>query len=570
MKLISKYYSNLTVKKKLGYSFSYLYLILSLIVAVGLTGFVNLDSKIKQFYSGPYEIESSILNSQISLQKIENYINRAYLAKQENAVKKYISMAEDEMEQLESLINIIDNNMELLTKNSEVKEISSLKTEMEKANRYRSNILEKALNGEKDEFYETYKNDYAPILDHISTELDSINMISMNYANSYVKRANMTTNLSIMIYLLLVVIGFIGVIIIGKVLIKGITEPINIIKNAMKEVSEGNLSVELDYHTKDEFNELCVNIMETINQLKAYIYNITKTLDTIAQKDMTGAVLIDFKGDFAPIKVSLTQITDYFNQILLNVRMAGVHIQEGADQIATTSYKVSQGASSQTNSIASLKDKISIMVDQVSQNSISTGRINDLTIDMEEKAKTGTKYMSSLVKAMEDIIKHTDNITQIINVINEIADQTHLLSINASIESARAGELGKGFGVVAGETRNLAIQCTNATQNTTELIDSCVVAMKEGFNVVKETEENFRQILSAIINSKESLDSIYIATKEEKDELRGILTYIEDLLKVVEENSSLAEESLATSEEFLSQSDILQALLEGFTLVEDL
>lgn len=570
MKLISKYYSNLTVKKKLGYSFSYLYLILSLIVAVGLTGFVNLDSKIKQFYSGPYEIESSILNSQISLQKIENYINRAYLAKQENAVKKYISMAEDEMEQLESLINIIDNNMELLTKNSEVKEISSLKTEMEKANRYRSNILEKALNGEKDEFYETYKNDYAPILDHISTELDSINMISMNYANSYVKRANMTTNLSIMIYLLLVVIGFIGVLIIGKVLIKGITEPINIIKNAMKEVSEGNLSVELDYHTKDEFNELCVNIMETINQLKAYIYNITKTLDTIAQKDMTGAVLIDFKGDFAPIKVSLTQIADYFNQILLNVRMVGVHIQEGADQIATTSYKVSQGASSQTNSIASLKDKISIMVDQVSQNSISTGRINDLTIDMEEKAKTGTKYMSSLVKAMEDIIKHTDNITQIINVINEIADQTHLLSINASIESARAGELGKGFGVVAGETRNLAIQCTNATQNTTELIDSCVVAMKEGFNVVKETEENFRQILSAIINSKESLDSIYIATKEEKDELRGILTYIEDLLKVVEENSSLAEESLATSEEFLSQSDILQALLEGFTLVEDL
>lgn len=562
-------FMNLSIRKRLGLTFGFIGMITLLIVIIGLFGFINLNSKVALFYSGPYKLEESVLNAQISIQKIENNINKAYMTKQDNLIKKYIDLAEEQHGKLENSIKIIDQNIEVLTNTPETEGISSLKNEIDKGARYRKNIVESAGKGDREAINSIYKNDYSPILNHISEELDAIALTSLDYAKIYIKDANFRTIVSLSIFAVLLLIGIVGALYIFKVVISSIIMPVEAIKDTMEEVSKGNLNVDLMYDSKDEFGVLCDSIRTTIFGLKEYINNITMVLNTLASKDMTAKVEIEYKGDFQPIQEALAQITVYLGDFLYKVKAAGIEVHEGAEHIAISAGEISNGAVRQTDSITLLRKHIQEIVEQVNENSNHTSYVTELSSTTENRAIEGSEYMRSLVNAMEAITSHTSKISDVIRVIDEIAEQTNLLSLNASIEAARAGEAGKGFAVVASEIGKLANQCTKATKSTSDLIKSSINAIREGGIVAKETEQKFQSILESTMNTKEYMESIYSSALAEKDKLQRIMEYSDHLIETVEENSAAAEESLATSEEFLSQAEILQELLEGFILPED-
>lgn len=570
MNKINRQYSDLPIRKKIGYTFLYVGVLSVLIVIIGLVGFINLDAKINEFYKGPYKIEESVLSAQASLQKIENYTNRAYMSKKTNTMKKYINMSEEEHKKLEKHIKTIDQNMEVLTKKSESKGILSLKTEIEKGTRYREKIVASAMNGDGEELLSVYKNDYVPILDHIATELDGISVISTAYASKFIQDANIATIVSLVFFAVILVAGIVGCIYILRIVISSITKPVNEIKIAMQEIAQGNLDVKLECNSKEELGELCNAIRETVFQLKDYIGNITVILNSIANKDMTAQIETEFKGDFAPIKDSLGKITLHLSDMLYHVKTTGTQIHVGAEQLARSSGEVSDGALTQSNSITSLTNQVKTIVEHVSYNTQNANQVKDISLQMEERAKEGSEYMESLVIAMNAITLHTGKIFDVIKVIKEIAEQTNLLSLNASIEAARANEHGKGFAVVAAEIGKLATQCTDATVVTTELINSSIRAINEGSVVAKETEIKFDAILESTTDTKKVVETICGATSEEKILLEELLVYTEKILDVVEQNSAYAEESLATSEEFVSQADLLRDMLEEFTLNEDI
>lgn len=569
MEKIRKKFINLPIKKRLGASFFYVGIITLLIVVIGLLGFINLNSMLVQFYDGPYKLEESVLNAQISIQKIENNINRAYMSKQEDTIIKYINLAEAEHMKLEDSIGIIDRNLEVLTNTPETKNIISLNTEIAKGARYRKGILESGMKGDRESMNRIYKNDYFPILNHISEELDAIAGTSLEYANSYIKKANVRTVGNLSIFVILLLLGVIGSVYIFRIVIQSITKPVDAIKLAMQEVSQGNLSVDLDYYSNEELGELCNAIRTTIYQLKVYINNITMVLNTIANKDMTGQVKIEYKGNFSPIKESLEQITRYLGDVLYKVKASGNEVHEGAEHLAISAGEVSNGAVSQMESITLLRKEIIEVVEQVDLNCHNARDAKELSLITEEKALEGSEYMKSLVNAMEAITSHTGKISEVIHVIDGIADQTNLLSLNASIEAARAGAAGKGFAVVAAEIGKLASECAKATKSTSSLINSSIYAIKEGGIVARDTKEKFYEILESTIKSKEFMESIYNATLTEKDKLQEIMQFSDHLLEGVQENSASAQESLATSEEFLSQAEILRDLLQEFNLPEE-
>ena len=569
MKKIKDRFIHLPIGRRLGVTFCFTYSITLLIVIIGLLGFVNLNSKVSLFYAGPYKLEESVLNAQISIQKIENNINKAYMSKQDNAMKKYIESAEEEHTKLENSIKVIDENIEILTNTPETKGILSLKNEIDKGVRYRKNIVECASRGDREEINSTYRNDYAPILKHISEELDAIALTSLDYARLYIKDANSRTTISLSFFVALLVIGMIGSLYIFKIVIRSIIQPVEVIKEAMKEVSEGNLNIDLSYHSNDELGALCDSIRTTILQLEEYIKNITMVLNTLADKDMTARIDIEYKGDFHPIKESLEQITIYLGDFFHGVKAAGIEVHEGAEHLAVNAGEVSKEAVCQADAITLLTNNIREIVEQVNENTRKTEYITELALSTEQKATEGNESMRTLVNAMEAITSHTSKISDIILVIDEIAEQTNLLSLNASIEAARAGETGKGFAVVASEIGKLANQCAKATKSTSELIKSSIGAIKEGAVVAKDTQEKFQTILESMMDTKEYMESIYNSTMAERDELHHIMESGNQLLETVEENSASAEEGLAASEEFLSQAEILKELLDEFILPEE-
>lgn len=563
---IKEKYINLSIHKKLKYTFFYMGIIAMLIVMIGLAGFINLDSKVNQFHSGPFTLDSNVLKAQISLQKIENNINRAYMAKQANTMVKYINQEEAEFEKFVASVNVIDKNINKLTNTKETKDIKSLRTEIEKGTRYREMIVQSAKNGNKDELYDTYKNDYAPILDHISTELDLISVTSLTYAEQFTKDANISTLINLIFYGILLLIGIFGTVFILKIVIDSITKPVKAINEAMEKVALGDLTVDFDINSKDELGILCKSIQSTIEQLHKYIYSVTSVLNAMANKDLTVEVEIVYMGDFIPMKVSLEQITKYFNEVLQKVKNSFEVINEGADQISSSSKELSFGATKQAESIALLREKIQNIVLQLNENEMNTLRMTNLSSDTKNRAEEGSNYMQSLVIAMKDIASHTNQILEIIVIINDIAEQTTLLSLNASIEAARAGENGKGFSVVADEIGKLAGQCTEATKSTEVLIKNCISSIKEGEAIVKETDIQFRQILDASNNSSDFVTFMKESSEKEKEALVEILSFAENLMRIVDENNASAQENLATSEAFVSQAEMFRGLLEGFTL----
>jgi methyl-accepting chemotaxis protein len=567
MNKLKEKFDNLSIQKKLKNTFFFIGIITFIIVVTGLFGFIHLDSKINQFHSGPYTLDSNVLKAQISLQKIVNNINRAAMAKQTNTMEKYIAQGEEEFKKFESSVDIIDKNIELLTKTKETKNIKSLRTEIDKGTRYREAIVESAKSGNNEEIYNIYKNDYAPILDHIESELDLISETSNQYAVSFIHEANISTYLSLGIFLILLITGVLGASYITNIVTVSITRPIDIINEGMKRVATGDLSTELKINNTDELGILCNSIEDTIQQLQKYIFSVTTVLNSMANKDMTVKDDTEFIGDFIPMKESLDEIRNYFNDILQNVKESFVVINDGAEQIAISSRELSVGATKQADSIGLLKEKIQSIFYQINKNTDNAKHMRSLSIDTMSRAEEGSEFMKSLVRAMKAITTHTSEILEVIAVIDEIAKQTELLSLNAAIEAARAGENGKGFAVVSDEIKKLAEQSSKATKSTEVLIKNCIQSVKEGESLVDETGLKFKSIVEATMNTAEFVEIIQKASETEKESLQEILEFAENLMMIVDENTASSEESLSTSEAFVEQAERLHSLLEGFQLV---
>jgi methyl-accepting chemotaxis protein len=123
--------------------------------------------------------------------------------------------------------------------------------------------------------------------------------------------------------------------------------------------------------------------------------------------------------------------------------------------------------------------------------------------------------MGEMLAAMQEIKASGDNITSIIQAINDITEQTNLLALNAAIEAARAGESGRGFAVVADEVRSLAIRSANAAQQVAKLVQSSSAKTAVGVNVANKTSDSLRQIVSSAEELSALVESISLASQEQ-------------------------------------------------------
>jgi methyl-accepting chemotaxis protein len=174
--------------------------------------------------------------------------------------------------------------------------------------------------------------------------------------------------------------------------------------------------------------------------------------------------------------------------------------------------------------------------------------------------------MRDMVAAVEAINQASQNISQVIKEIDNIAFQTNILALNASVEAARAGQHGKGFAVVAEEVRNLSTKSADAAKNTGSLIADSVEKASLGARIAKETAASLAEIVSGIGESSEIISEIAISSEAQTTGINQINSGIEQVALVVQQNSATAEESAAASEELSGQSAMLNGLIAQFKL----
>lgn len=343
--------------------------------------------------------------------------------------------------------------------------------------------------------------------------------------------------------------------------------PIYSISQKVTKLAEGDLSVQFDEETvTDEISTLTISLNNTITQLHAYIDDIRHVVSNVANGNLTVHQHVNYKGDFISIRDSLTNIQDTLSLTLTDILKNTQSVSDFSIQVQQSTEQVAEGATSQSIAVSDLRDNIHIIskkLHEVEQNAIEA---TDLSKSANQHLFTGEQKMQQLTDAMENINRTSDQIGSIINTINDLAEETNLLSLNASIEAARAGEAGRGFAVVADEISKLANASAKASANIGTLIQSSKEAVKQGKDIAAETALALKTGVENFLISEEKLLEITDSVKEQTIVITGISNNAEQISTIIETTAAASEETAAVSEEMIERSHVLMKSVKQFKL----
>ena len=390
---------------------------------------------------------------------------------------------------------------------------------------------------------------------------------TMSFAEFY-----STVFLMIIALLVIFILGILLIIFSIRRSASNLTRPILELNHTAQQLAAGDLDVELHISAEDEIGELGHSIGETVNRLKEYIVYIDEMAEVLAQL-ADGKLNIELKndylGEFQKLKVALLNISDSMSEVMEHILTSAGEVSSGATELANASQILAEGAGAQAAAVEELVANTISVEEQVKQNQkdaeVSAKETERVTTMMEQNQDK----MSRMMEAVSKIHETSRQVVGIIQTIEEIADQTNLLSLNASIEAARAGEAGKGFAVVADEIGKLAMESSKAANMTRDLIGVSMEEIDRGSAIAKGVMTSLEESVQAVDNINGMIRKTAENAATQATNMDQIRMGIEEIARGVQDNSAAAQETSATSEQLASQAVVLNELVQRFELKND-
>lgn len=337
--------------------------------------------------------------------------------------------------------------------------------------------------------------------------------------------------------LLMVIISSIIAIFVGTMISIGINKTVKNINQGLEKAAKGDLTVQFHSKGKDEFHTMINGIQNTFCNIKGIIHKVKELgIEVSASSE------------------NVTKTSEEFIESCGNISHAMNEIEQGINQQA-------KDAGECLNQMGELSEKIEIVSDSTkvirqiaddTQVSIKDG--TTVTLDLNMQTKTTIKITSEIISEIENLAVKSSSIAKIASVINDIINQTKLLSLNASIEAARAGEYGKGFAVVAEEIGMLSEQSGNSVKDINNVIKVIEEDIKQASQTVKKVENVMVLQKDAVDNTISSYENINQNVEKLIVNLNGISTNVDNIeharvntLGAVESISAVLEEIAASS-----------------------
>ncbi len=348
--------------------------------------------------------------------------------------------------------------------------------------------------------------------------------------------------------------------------INEICDPLNQLTKDSQEIAQGNLQVKIKKEGDNEIGVLAQGLSHTVESLNIYINDISNKLQHIVEKDLTIDLNQEYVGDFKPIQISLSKILDFLNEVFRKIEQASYEVYAGASQVADGAMNLAEGTNNQHDAILDISSSIQNISNNAKSNEDLCEKADKLSRSARASAQIGREKMNGLVTTMSVINNTSQQISVILQSINEIAEQTNLLALNAQIEAARAGEAGKGFTVVANEVAKLAERCSAASNKTEEMIKATLNAVHMGDNEVKTTAQVLKDTEDHIEIAADAVNRILEETNKQQSAVEHVLDQINNISDIVRTNSATAQESAAASEQLTAQAEMLRTLLKSMRL----
>lgn len=348
-------------------------------------------------------------------------------------------------------------------------------------------------------------------------------------------------------------------------------------KNILSELSslldaskEGDYSVRLN---TDDKKGLILTLSESMNQIN-YVFmdgiiNVKTLIEKLSNGDLTDKMSGSQKGIFKEIQKSLNTTIESLSSMINRIKNNAHVMQDQSRKITEKSSQVLENTVFQMDSIEKTIEKM-CSIQEASKNNLNISLdTNNISVKAMEISEKSINVIEGVENSMMNIKKSSEDIVKIINVIDEIAFQTNLLSLNASVEAASAGENGKGFSVVAEEVRSLARRSAKSSKDIKEIIHKSSLHITKGVDNVNEASRSFKKIHEAIMHSLDQTKIICDESRRQAEDIKEINKSLEDIGLKTKNNVETATESKNFANKISDISVSLRRDVDYFSIVDE-
>lgn len=384
--------------------------------------------------------------------------------------------------------------------------------------------------------------------------------------DEFMQPANIAAIMQTLATLLLCILAFF----IAKKIGKSIAAPITACAARLKLMAQGDLHTPVPQSSaKDERRTLINGLDVAVTTLGRYVEDIDHSMGEMAKSNFDFNSSEQYIGDFQSIETSIVAFRTTISSVLKQIKQSAQQVSTDSNQVSSGAQSLAQSATEQANSVVELSAEMVDISEQIKQTSENTTNLKQLACVVGSEVTASGEQMTEMVVAISEIRKASERIGKIIKTIEDIAFQTNILALNASVEAARAGAAGKGFSVVADEVRNLASKSSSAAKQTNTLIDASVQSVANGVGLADRTAASLAKVVTGTAQMTTLIAQIADASTQQSQSIAHVKAGVEQINASIQINSATSEESAAASVELNSQADKMETLVSKFQLKDD-